>query len=197
MPPQISLKQAKGILQFVTHLRAQGTTMFDVLLQEKWEQMKDVSDNYLYHDFLEKDNHPVYFHEFVQHATQHQLAYVTDVEFRHYLFLSFSPEVVEALEELFQDDIFKREQYLDFFYHRTLRRSLLCHAEVPMQHELHPTVLQDCYLTASQRDMEETLSVAHSWTETALIQCWLERLSELLSIGRLDLDGRHLVIGTL
>jgi len=149
IPFQIRMMQAKGILQFLANIRQSGNTAFDGLIQEKWQQLKAVPDNYLYHDFLEADNHPIYFYQFVQLMSQHRLAYVTDIEFRHYLMLSFPPEVVEAMEELFLDDWVKKEQYLDFFYNRTLRRTLLCHQQMSVSRELDWTNLVECYIAAS------------------------------------------------
>jgi methyltransferase-like protein/ubiquinone/menaquinone biosynthesis C-methylase UbiE len=158
VPFEISMKQAKGIINFIAHLRQQSNTAFDLLLQEKTQLFKIATDNYLYHDFLELDNHPVYFHQFIQNATQHQLAYVTDIEFRHYLMLSFPHQVVEALEELFQGDFFKQEQYLDFFYNRTLRRSLLCHQTVPVQRNLHWENITQCYIANASQPVNSNLA---------------------------------------
>jgi len=148
LSPQAHTVQAKGILQFLTNLRQSGTSAFDVLLKEKTQQLQTVDDNYLYHDFLEQDNHPVYFHQFVKHAEQHNLTYVTDIEFRHYLMSYFPPQVVKAMRELFQADFFKQEQYLDFFYHRTLRRSILCHQDITVKRTLDWQKLLDCYIAA-------------------------------------------------
>ena len=151
VPFEINMQQAKGIVQFIAHLRQQGNTAFDRFLQEKMQLFKVADDNYLYHDFLEAENHPVYFHQFIQQATQYQLAYVTDIEFRHYLLLTFPNQVVEALEELFQGDFFIREQYLDFFYNRTLRRSLLCHQPTVIQRELQWETVTQCYIAATSQ----------------------------------------------
>ena len=177
VPFEISMKQAKGIINFIAHLRQQSNMAFDLLLQEKTQLFKIATDNYLYHDFLELDNHPVYFHQFIQNATQHQLAYVTDIEFRHYLMRSFPHQVVEALEELFQGDFFKQEQYLDFFYNRTLRRSLLCHQTVPVQRNLHWENITQCYIANASQPVNsnffqtragETIAIKQPLTQIAM-----------------------------
>jgi methyltransferase-like protein/ubiquinone/menaquinone biosynthesis C-methylase UbiE len=164
---QMNMMQAKGIVQFLANLRQQGGEAFDALLQEKVQQLQAMQDNYLYHDFLETENHPVYFHQFVQHIAQHHLAYVTDVEFRHYLMLSFPPQVVEAMEELFQGDYFKKEQYMDFFYNRTLRRSLLCHKNIPVKRELDWKIVPELHLTT---DLQAELVPPIEWTSHELGQ---------------------------
>ncbi|MDM8569197.1 class I SAM-dependent methyltransferase, partial [Thiotrichales bacterium HSG1] len=167
--PDLSAKnktaQAKGILQFITNLRQFGNESFDLLLKEKSQQFKTVEDNYLYHDFLEQENHPIYFHQFVNHIAQHDLAYITDIEFRHYLMSDFPPQVVEAMQELFQDDFFKQEQYLDFFYHRTLRRSILCQQVV--KRSLDWQKLLDCYV-ATKLNTDELVEIRYPITKAAI-----------------------------
>lgn len=167
VPFAVNMQQAKGIVQFIAHLRQQGNTAFDLFLQEKMQLFKIADDNYLYHDFLEAENHPVYFHQFIQHVTQYQLAYVTDIEFRHYLLLNFPTQVIEALEELFQGDYFTREQYLDFFYNRTLRRSLLCHQTVAIQRELQWETVPQCYIAATPTRADEAIAIQTPLTKIA------------------------------
>jgi methyltransferase-like protein/2-polyprenyl-3-methyl-5-hydroxy-6-metoxy-1,4-benzoquinol methylase len=184
---QMNMMQARGIVQFLANLRQQGGEVFDVLLQEKVQQLQTMEDNYLYHDFLEADNYPVYFHQFIEHITPYRLGYVTDIEFRHYLMLSFPPQVVEAMEELFQEDFFKKEQYMDFFYNRTLRRSLLCHKKMPVTRELDWKVVPDFYIATTLQAEKvpvkldsdepaqfkkvdgEIVTVTHSLTKVALL----------------------------
>lgn len=139
--------QAKAILRFLANLYQQDKSAFGVFLQEKWQQLSEVDENYLFHDFLETENHPVYFHQFLQHAQQHELTYVTDIEFRRYLKTAFPAETNHVFEQLFQGDDTKRERYLDFVYQRSLRRSLLCHASqnAALQDE---TVVSHCYIAA-------------------------------------------------
>ncbi len=148
LPFSVQMMQAKGIVRFLANLRQLGNEPFDLLLQEKSQQLQTLQDNYLYHDLLEEENHPVYFHQFIKQAEQHGLAYVTDIEFRHYLMLSFPDEVVEAMAELFQEDFLKKEQYLDFFYNRTLRRTVLCHQNSPVHREVDWKSIRSCYIAA-------------------------------------------------
>lgn len=181
LPPlssSVVLQQAKGIVQFLAHLRSQGQSSFDLLLQEKSKQFQEASENYLCHDFLEKENHPIYFLQFVEQAKQMGLAYVTDIEFRRYLTSSFPPQVAEALEELFQGDFFRKEQYMDFFYNRTLRRSLLCHQEQLVKRELHWQTITSSHIAAfllSEKEHFKTpageqLSVTHPAIKASLLR---------------------------
>jgi methyltransferase-like protein/trans-aconitate methyltransferase len=151
LPFSVQMMQAKGIVRFLANLRQQGDEAFDLLLQEKSQQLQTLQDNYLYHDFLEEENHPVYFYQFIEQLVEQRLAYITDIEFRHYLMLSFPDEVVEAMLELFQEDFFKKEQYLDFFYNRTLRRTLVCHQDMNVHREVDWNAIASCYIAAFLR----------------------------------------------
>ncbi|KPJ94314.1 MAG: hypothetical protein AMJ53_05500 [Gammaproteobacteria bacterium SG8_11] len=67
-------------------------------LSERWvrlqaEELLNKPPNYVYHDYLEKYNTPVYFHEFAQQATQHGLQYFAI----HGLFLSQTFSTITAL----------------------------------------------------------------------------------------------------
>ncbi|MBE9561597.1 MAG: hypothetical protein IMF12_01860, partial [Proteobacteria bacterium] len=76
--------------------------------------------------------------------------------------------------ELFQDDFFKQEQYLDFFYHRTLRRSLLCQQVV--KRSLDWQGLLNCYVatnlqiagTKVKTITGELVDIKHNITKTAI-----------------------------
>ena len=172
----VLLQQAKGIVQFLAHLRSQGHGAFDLLLQEKSRQFQETPENYLSHDFLEKENHPVYFLHFVEQAKQARLTYVTDIEFRRYLTSAFPPQVAEALEELFQGDFLRKEQYMDFFYNRTLRRSLLCHQEHAVNREVYGEPITFSYISAFllphgdhfKTPAEEVITVSHPAVKASL-----------------------------
>ncbi|MFK5970613.1 MAG: class I SAM-dependent methyltransferase [Candidatus Marithrix sp.] len=191
--PQNNITEAKGILQFITNLRKSGNSAFDVLLQEKSQLIQTVDDSYLYHDFLEPENNPVYFHQFIKHTEQHNLNYVTDIEFRNYLMLNFPTQIASAMQELFKDDFFKQEQYLDFFYHRTLRRSLLCHQDIVTKRSLNWQSLLDFYI-AGNLNTEEVLinnkSIKHTITKTA-IQHLLEIYPQRLQFKELFKLSKH------
>ena len=83
--------------------------------------------SYVVHEFLESENRPLLFADFVTAAQDAGLRYVcdTDLQTRY-------PEVVEesvaaALADL--SDPIEREQYLDFVVNRNFRRSVLCRGE--------------------------------------------------------------------
>ena len=98
------------------------------LLQIERTKIEHHADAYLFHEYLEEYNHPLYFHEFAALASAANLRYVGQAEFFIEEFW-LSPEARQILSEL-GTDVIRREQYLDFLLNRSFRHSLLCHAGV-------------------------------------------------------------------
>ena len=84
-------------------------------------------DCYVGHDHLEPVNSPVYFHQCIDHMTEHGFTYLCDCD----LNLSF-PDVYDEtlrtkLQELAPHDPLAREQYIDFMLNTVFRKSLFTH----------------------------------------------------------------------
>ena len=84
-------------------------------------------DCYVGHDHLEPVNTPVYFHQCIDHMTEHGFTYLCDCD----LNLSF-PDVYDEtlrtkLQELAPHDPLSREQYIDFMLNTAFRKSLFTH----------------------------------------------------------------------
>jgi len=92
-------------------------------------------DSYLIHEYLEADNLPVYFYQFAERATNHQLQYVTES--------SLSVISTVNLPEPFASDLSKNTtivdlgQNLDFIRNTRFRQSILCHADRALDGNLH------------------------------------------------------------
>jgi len=105
------------------------------VLRQHMERMLRYSDALLFHDDLAEISTPFYFHEFMDHANHHQLAFLSEAD----LFESQMRDVPDSAGRLMADlpdDVVVREQYLDFFKNRMFRQTLLCHAAAPVSREL-------------------------------------------------------------
>jgi SAM-dependent methyltransferase len=85
-------------------------------------------DDYLHHEYLEEENHPLYFTDFVAEAAEQGLRWMTEARFRTRADQQPDP-VGRTLKELAPDpsSLLRREQYHDFLRNRTFRRALLVH----------------------------------------------------------------------
>jgi methyltransferase-like protein/trans-aconitate methyltransferase len=114
----------------------------------------DRDDAAVLHDELAEYNAPCYFHEFIDHAAQHDLQYLAEADF---------PTVIpnnlvsgEALQYLYQiaKTPIEVEQHLDFLRNRMFRRTLLCHADVAVNRNLTPKTVPNFFITSLAQIME-------------------------------------------
>lgn len=128
---------------------------FTTLMQGLSEFYNLREDSVFLHDELEEENHPVYFHQFVEHAAQHGLQYLSEIEFPVVLLQNLPKGVATRIAEL-ATDLTEAEQYMDFVRNRTFRQTLLCHRETPIDRRLTPVHLRDLYISSPAKvDSEE------------------------------------------
>ncbi|MBM75463.1 MAG: hypothetical protein CMK59_08670 [Proteobacteria bacterium] len=135
------IAQAKAILQFTTLHTLDSSSPYGQFLGNNIEFMSRLTDEYLFHEYLETNNHPLYFNQFVEQAAQHSLQYLGDTEFHTMTPLNY-PEETKATLEAISPSIFELEQYMDFLRCRRFRCSLL----IRDHHELKREVPLDPFL---------------------------------------------------
>lgn len=97
-------------------------------LRREASQLREKSDSYLLHEYMEEHNDPMYFHEFVGQLSERGLQYLTDARFRTTA-LARAEAMGAALDRLGGTGPIRREQAMDFLTNRTFRRSLLVRGE--------------------------------------------------------------------
>ena len=120
--PTRRIERARSFLQSVAEGRL-APPAWRTLLQEEAGILLAKDVNGFWHDDLAPINHPVYFHEFVEHAGTHSLQYLGDADAH----LMFDPR--RAGEDDSADEI-EREQQLDFLRCRRFRETLLCRRDI-------------------------------------------------------------------
>lgn len=83
---------------------------------------------YLVHEYLEDDNRPLYFEQFMRRAERHGLRYLAEAEPEVNEVGNLPPKVARYLER-FAEDRLELEQYMDFARSRSFRWTLLCHGD--------------------------------------------------------------------
>ena len=133
--PHKQIEQAKAVLEFLAELSGEKT-LWGQLLHAELEKLRKVNnDNYMFHEHLEANNHPMYFYEFLQRAEAHGLQYLADADFSSMLLCHLPEKARQVFAGLPQE---KLEQYLDFAGGRRFRRTLLCHKEVAISRQVKP-----------------------------------------------------------
>jgi methyltransferase-like protein len=93
------------------------------LIQRETERAKKQAPALFFHDLLEENNNPVYFHELIDDAGSAGLVHVADLESGNVDVDDFPPAMRAMMTK---EPPVRREQYFDFLVQRSFRRSLLC-----------------------------------------------------------------------
>jgi SAM-dependent methyltransferase len=116
--------RARALTRALGALDPSNQTSHFVMLREEALLIDGQSDRHLFHEQLAPWNAPVYFAEFVERATAHGLAYVSEATPT-----VDTPATAQFREAMGSIDRIRLEQYLDFVRGRTFRKTLLCHAD--------------------------------------------------------------------
>jgi hypothetical protein len=199
--PEHKLRVAQELMQTIVAI--EEPSPYAQVLREHMGRMLRYTDALLFHDDLAEISTPFYFHEFVEHAEQHGLAFLSEAD----LFESQMRDVPDSAERLMAglpDDVVVREQYLDFFKNRMFRKTLLCHADAPLCRELDDTQVEGfaVYSAAKAGDEDGSFETPEGYTMTsseplvlaamgALEEAWPQALSfrELLERGVAAMEG--------
>lgn len=126
-PAADALKRAREILQ-ITHDALTHTPSSQAkYLQEEIAFIQRQSDGYLAHEYLEQENVPLYFSDFLRLLRDTKLRYLSDVALATMWPSEFPPKAQGPLTSLARSGA-ELEQYLDFIRNRSFRQSVLVKA---------------------------------------------------------------------
>lgn len=156
--PSDRLRQARQLVDFLAHTVPTEGNAYGLLLKNELEMLADKDDYYLFHDYLEEINSPIYFHEFMQRAQSHQLQYLGESDFS-VMWASNFPKEVEAMLQNVASDVVEMEQYMDFVRNRMFRQTLLCHANVNLDRTLAPDNAMNLHVATSAKSEDPFVDV--------------------------------------
>lgn len=131
--PRTRIQQGRALVDFLANHAKAG--FYTEMLKAGAELIKNDSDNYLYHEYLEVENHPVYFHEFVRRANAKALDYLTGTQLPSVAARTLNPGAEQVMNRIAAGDRVRTEQYTDFLTNRTFRESLLVHQAQPVRNQ--------------------------------------------------------------
>lgn len=108
---------------------------------------------YVAHEFLEDNNAPLYFRDFVSLCANHDLRYLADMDFAGMFTDNYAPAVREYVESVSRQR-YDQEELLDYASGRTFRRSLVVHGQTPIDLNLEPRRLLPLYVASELRVAE-------------------------------------------
>jgi SAM-dependent methyltransferase len=157
--PGKQLEQARALLDFVAgavQRRATANDPHALLLGKELDSIRSMPDAYLFHEHLERDNSPLYFHEFVDRLQALPLRYLCDTDLNLMVARDMPDDVVETLGRIADDQI-RMEQYLDFIRNRQFRTSVLCRSEAEPQRRLQPARVESLRWTMSAQPTSDAV----------------------------------------
>lgn len=127
--------------------------VYHALLADLSTHLNEKNEAAIHHDDLAVVNTPVYFHQFVEHAAQHGLQFLSEADYLDVQYAELPDGVREQMQVLSENDPLAREQYLDFLEGRSFRQSLLCHCEVAVDRHVKPERIKNLFLRADVRPL--------------------------------------------
>jgi len=125
--PLDRVKQGRRILSFMAEQVPDSLPEYREVIASDSRIIENApgGDSYAYHEFLEEENSPLYFWQFVEHAAEHGLAYLTASDPRDSRTFDLPVEVREFIDSS-TATVVERHQYLDFLRNNAFRETLLC-----------------------------------------------------------------------
>lgn len=156
--PQGRIRRAREIFGQVERLAAppepeQALPPYAAALRKEAEIIRAQDDDYIFHEYLEDENHPLYVADFADMAQRHGLQYLGDADRGLTAIDSLGPEVAAAIRQL-NGDVVEQEQFLDFLSNRTFRCALLVHQEAPVNRLVTAARLRDLCVRSPLRPDE-------------------------------------------
>jgi hypothetical protein len=146
--PRQQVTQARGLLDFLASAVSTENNPYGLFLRAELERLREAHDSYLFHDNLEEENSPVYFHQFAERAASHGLRYLAEVDLDTMDRRNFPEAVAQAIARV-SEDVIQMEQYMDFVRNRMFRQTLLGHAQLAPDYGLAPATLNPFFLGSS------------------------------------------------
>ena len=155
--PRARIKAAKDFFTFLHNAWPAERNYHGAFLEGIMNQLErdadllgNERDSYLFHEYLEEVNEPVYVSQFLDHADAYGLQYLCDAELHLDFPNGFEPGVADTIDAM-ATNLSEYQQYMDHVRMRAFRRTLLCHKEQEISRTLRVDRLRGLYLGASLR----------------------------------------------
>jgi SAM-dependent methyltransferase/methyltransferase-like protein len=122
--------KARAFTAFVADAAPADAAVHKAVMAGQRDRIAALDDDYLVHDDLSGHNDPFYFHQVVEHAARHGLAYLAEARFAEMSDRGLPKPVRETLRGL--GDVLAYEQTFDFVVGRSFRHTLLVRDDVAL-----------------------------------------------------------------
>jgi SAM-dependent methyltransferase len=152
--PERKLKSAAEFLGLVASSRKKKDDLYGRYLEEAISRLQNSDPSYLFHEFLEENNSPCSFTDFMQRVQPLGLQFLAEARPAFMADDDLGEEEKRFLETL-GSDVIKREQALDIFRNRMLRETLLCHDNHTLKRDLRASVFRSLVFSTEYRHIAQ------------------------------------------
>lgn len=138
-------QQARLLLKFIVDGLQNDTSPYANFLRNEIQLISRQADHYILHEYLEDENHPVYFHEFMDQAQKFHLSYLSDTYLPDMFAYNLPEQFAKEIGKI--DNIIRANQYMDFIKNRRFRCTLLCHSHNQINRQLSFDKIKDYFFT--------------------------------------------------
>ncbi len=151
--PEQKSENAIIMLRKLANGLSENSSLSEMWLKKEAETLLTLPPSYLLHDYLEENNNPEYFSRFMQKAEAHHLQFLCEADLYTMLGSTLTKQAESELEEI--DDLIEHQQYLDYYYVRFFRQTLLCHDNIEINYDLDIENLKKYFFIALLTCIEE------------------------------------------
>ena len=151
--PEVRRDKGKEFLAMLAAGLPDNSSLSEKWIKQEANMLLARSPSYLLHDYLEQNNNPCYFSQFMQWAESHNLQYLAEADLYTMLGTTLTDQAQSMLDKI--DDLIEYEQYLDFFYVRYFRQTLLCREGLNINREFNLESICKYFFTLLLRSDEE------------------------------------------
>ena len=148
--PARKIKLAREVLTQLSEI-TDAAAAYGQMFRNEARGLAGLSDDYIYHEFLELNNEPCYVTDFLTSARKAGLELLTEASINITIAESFGPETGKILRDLSGNQLDRMEQYIDFVTGRTFRQTLLVRNSQAsrIQRQLSPQRLDELSIMAN------------------------------------------------
>jgi methyltransferase-like protein len=165
-PPLQRVGRARGMLDFLARATSQKEGAYGQYLRERLDFLRDLPDAYLFHEYLEEDNNPIYFLEFCDRLAGRGLRYLGEAAYHQMALAAPLPPELRPEFEALTPNLLEKEQYLDFLRNTSFRETLLCRGHLQPDYNVQVERLQAFHVAAPLTPTSATPNLASEGPES-------------------------------
>ncbi len=146
--PAARLQEAIRFLRVLLEAPENKDNSAPALLKDEVRGILDRSPEVVFHDELSDDYYPLYFSDFMKHATRHGMQYLSEANIFDLEPGRIANETRQRLEAYSRGQRLELEQYMDFLKCRKFRQTLLCHERTEIGKAPIPERVRDLYASS-------------------------------------------------